>query len=173
MASKLPLKLTVLGSGQGKLEEFSAGDMLDVSGVLFGSSAVPANNFIVEPLGDGTLQIRRASGAVVLTINADGSIVGPFLGSGQSRQLVTASRAFGVNYTNTSNRPLFVNITLAMTTVGAGAGFFIAGIPAGTHVTTIVGGFSSLYGVVMPGEVYGMTIFSGAVSGFSWVEIRQ
>lgn len=146
------------------------------SGVQVGQSGTPAQNFVLRNNNDGTFRLIRGNafdeGAEVLRIESDGSIVGPFLGSGQTRQTVTGSRAYGVNYTNTTTKPIMVLVTATIPNISS-------------SITAVVGGVTANYAqgaaaaaiqyaitfIVLPGEVYSVAAIGSPTLG-SWIEIR-
>lgn len=89
--------------------------------VQVGLSGTSSNNFHWRNLLDGLLRLSRGSHDApspvdVMTVNADNSVSFPgnvasgVLGTGQTWQNLTASRAAGVIYTNTTGRPIFVSV---------------------------------------------------------------
>lgn len=98
------------------------------SGLQVGINSDATKNFTLKQDGANKLLLKRgndgAETSTILTVNADDSINGPFLGSGQTWQDVTASRASGVTYTNSTGKPIT----------------FSCSQNAGTSLTVIVGG---------------------------------
>lgn len=93
------------------------------------------------------------------------------LGLGQTQQNVTASRAIGTTYTNTTTKPIFVEVQLQLP---AATGFnFVkngSNIQAFGNGGTGTGGFSAS-SIVPPGYTYGVTATAGA-SIVGWYETR-
>lgn len=100
-------------------------------------------------------------------------------GLGQTRRDVTASRAFGATYYNTTQRPITVHVSAKqMSASGTSAIDFLLGSNGST--TTLRGGtsygqysFFSSHVVVMPGESYS-AIFAnvqGSYTDMKWVEV--
>ncbi|MCG8995058.1 phage tail protein [Laribacter hongkongensis] len=100
-------------------------------------------------------------------------------GLGQTRRDVTASRALGATYYNTTQRPITVHVSAKqMSASGTSAIDFVLGSNGST--TTLRGGtsygqysFFSSHAVVMPGESYS-AIFAnvqGSYTDMKWVEV--
>lgn len=126
-----------------------------VSSVL---NAIPATAGAVNStyLGAGSVGTTQLAAAAVVQASMDTSVIP--LGVGQTWQDVSASRAVGTTYTNTTGRPIFVNYvsTSAVT------------------VTIMIGGVSiaSMYSpttfIVPGGATYSIT--SGTLQ--KWAELR-
>lgn len=98
------------------------------------------------------------------------------VGVGQTWQDVTASRAPGVNYTNTSSRPIQLCVGVSSPTWGLGTTAHV--VIGGVNVCTLYGGGATvtLSGqiIVPPGETYGVVIpaQTSTPSISSWFELR-
>ena len=93
----------------------------------------------------------------------------PSLGIGQTWQNVSASRAIGTTYYNTTAKPIFVfcgwsangsNVTTTLTVNGV--------IASTTYMDTYARPLCC--GVIPPGASY--VINSGVTTGFTWSELR-
>jgi len=149
------------------------------TGVQVGQSGTAANNFTVRTLDDGSLRISRGNAGAetsdVLVIDSDGNFsTAPVLGLGQTWQNMTASRALGVTYTNTTGRPIEIRVradrgtpstaTLSITINGVASGTFAIGTNSG-------GGNACVGTSVIPnGTTYMLT--SGDASMIEWFELR-
>lgn len=93
------------------------------------------------------------------------------IGLGQTQQNLTASRAIGTTYTNTTTKPIFVEVQIQLP---AATGFnFVkngSNIQAFGNGGTGTGGFSAS-SIVPPGYTYGVTATAGA-SIVGWYETR-
>lgn len=92
------------------------------------------------------------------------------LGMGDSYQNVTASRAVGVTYTNTSGRPIFVSAWFVAATETIPT-LLIGGEEASVNKASNAGDFAMVCGVVGPGETYRINAAT-APSTFAWSERR-
>lgn len=98
------------------------------------------------------------------------TLQGQVMGIGQSLQTVTASRVLGVNYVNTTGRPIYIYV---QSNVGASGGyllFWINDLPMGmTYFFAQTTGLST-NGLVPPGATYRVT--TGGATLTNWLEYR-
>lgn len=98
------------------------------------------------------------------------------IGVGQTWQDVTASRASGVTYTNTTGKPILISITFKNTAVGGSCNAFFQAGTAGIEIGHIdlndstSSGAGTLSGIIPNGDSYIITIFQGVVE--AWSELR-
>lgn len=105
---------------------------------------------------------------------ASGTLSAPSLGYGQTWQNLTASRALGVTYTNTTGRPIFISVYAAGSPNSGQMKVTIDGIDIGTQGTgAIASGVScaTITAIVPAGSTYSATNVAGA-SLLSWCELR-
>lgn len=94
------------------------------------------------------------------------------VGVGQTRQDVSANRAWGTNYTNTTGKPIKVFISSYANTAGANVGLFVDGDLADAYI------LGKGNGVLMSAEVPAGSDYSsgsdpaGAVTLIAWDEMR-
>ena len=91
------------------------------------------------------------------------------LGAGQTWQNMSGSRSPGVVYTNTTGRPIMVNITFNPT--GSTASVSVAGVQVGA--TTTVSGYSNyqtISFIVPNGNSYQSSNIAGSIN--YWAELR-
>jgi hypothetical protein len=96
------------------------------------------------------------------------------LGYGQTWQDVKASRAFGVNYTNTTGRPICVSVTASSSSSGSSLTGWINGVTVtiASHETT-TGTTMGITFIVPPGNTYQVTATGSVVPSLSsWLELR-
>ena len=93
------------------------------------------------------------------------------LSFGQTYTDVTSSRALSTQYTNSTNKPIFVQV-VATTGTGGDMRLQIGGVnpPAAIYVN-VANGRSSLSGIVPAGATYIINI-AGSVTLRSWMEVR-
>lgn len=139
-----------------------------------GLSTTPANNFTLDASADnGTMKLARGNAGAttqdILTVDASGKVSFPQMA--QTWQDVTASRALGTSYTNSTGQPIKVLVSAGSTssslltpTVG---GVVLA---SGTGVAT---GFTfSVYFDVPAGATYSVANYAGTPTLVKWTELR-
>ena len=105
--------------------------------------------------GDGTTQSTLAS----------------MLGMGQSWQDVTSSRACATTYTNSTGKPIFVNIGWEANQTNAYATLYIGGIVA---CYSFMDTYARLHlrGIVPNGSTYSVTSTQTNLTNSHWCELR-
>lgn len=91
------------------------------------------------------------------------------LGLGQTWQDMTASRAWGVVYTNSTGKPIAVAIQTA-SAVGHNFEVYVDGVLCGNIGSA--SGTGGLYAVVPDGSTYNAVIAAGVPSAMTWSELR-
>ena len=92
------------------------------------------------------------------------------LGDGQTWQNLTASRAGGTTYTNTTGRSIFVRITIETTWPGT-RGIYVDGSPVDIQQNnSVVNSTMSLLAIVPAGSTYSVTAASPSFT--RWIELR-
>lgn len=143
-----------------------------ITGVQIGQSGTPTNNFTIRTLDDGSLRISRGNAGAetsdVLVIDANGNFsIAPVLGVGQTWQNVTASRALGTNYTNTTGKAIAVSVA---TSQGAGyTEIIVNGVIAARAAAATGAEPVDTFAIVPPGAVYSVTNPNPLVY---WAELR-
>ena len=92
-------------------------------------------------------------------------------GVGQTRQVVTGSRALGTTYTNSTGKPITIHVSASGTAAGSALGFFTDAIEGAVSVATAAAGAIGISAVVAPGSTYAV-IPSGGATLVAWVEYR-
>lgn len=140
-----------LGSGTPSTSTFLRGDSS-------WASLPPSND--ASALTTGTLDIARIADASITLAKLSGTASS--MGVGQTMQDVTASRAIGTTYTNSTGKPIFV---FAVSSASA-MGFVVNGttlVPGGTYSYQVTAAF-----IVPAGATYSLT---GGSLG-KWIELR-
>lgn len=142
-----------------------------------GLSGTANLNFHWRNLLDGVLRLTRGNAGApindVMLVNADNSVGFPsgvssgVLGTGQTWQNLTGSRAAGVTYTNSTGKPIEVSFRLTSNSSST-ISFTVAGntIPS----TPPVGGWSAVNFIVPDGSTYSIAYTNAAT--FIWAELR-
>lgn len=105
-----------------------------------------------------------------LTANQGRLLNDKIFGTGQTRQDVTASRAAGTLYTNTTSRPIIVSITAGAQATPATTTIEVGGIAQRRFAAVSSGSITSTQSVeVLPGETYKLV---NPLSIVSWIEVR-
>ena len=98
----------------------------------------------------------------------------PSLGYGQSYQNLTGSRVFGTTYTNTSNMPIQIFVTVRIWSYGR-VGQFISDVETATGYCD-VGNGGSIYTIfspiILPQQTYAIKQLSGGSNIISWWEVK-
>jgi hypothetical protein len=128
---------------------------------------------------DRTLTLPDAAGEV-LTTGSAGAItetnlataVVP-LGAGQTWQTVTASRAVGVTYTNTTGRPIAVSVYFASADQGRQAELYVSGVAVFGSQASSTHDRITVSGVVPAEATYGVDMTFGTTQVLVyWRELR-
>ena len=94
---------------------------------------------------------------------------GKMLGVGQSIQNVTASRALGITYTNSTSRPIYVSVTCRGQPQPSSTELYISGVLACTFYKA-TSSDAAVSGVVPEGAEYSIKVSGGNIS--NWAELR-
>lgn len=117
---------------------------------------------------DVTVDSNNLSG---LTSNVQTQL-GQMIGVGQTWQNVTASRALGTTYTNTTGKPIAVMVR----GIGSAAGNFVSldvvGVPAGQTGIQASGQYSALFSIVPNNASYAVNITAGTYTNIIWSELK-
>jgi len=93
------------------------------------------------------------------------------IGVGQSKQVLTGSRALGTTYTNSTGKPITIHVAASGAAAGSAVGFFTDGVEGAVSVATASAGAIGVSAIVYPGSTYAV-IASGGASLTSWIEYR-
>lgn len=131
-------------------------------------SATARTNVAYRVIGfvDATFTTGTGWGSLTVVQGAGGQAIAAMssLGYGQTWQNVTGSRATGVNYYNTTGKPIYVVIS---TSSGSGEFLIVNGINVARTSATV--SYSAVAAVVPPGGIYSLAV-GPAVS--QWSELR-
>lgn len=117
-------------------------------------SQLPINNTLTST---STTEVLSAAQAKVL---ADRDF-----GFGQTETDVTASREFGVTYTNTTNRPIEIMVSATINTAGAFININSGGVFVGrSSAAYATGALVAASAKILPGKTYSFTLSAGAVT---------
>lgn len=123
--------------------------------------------------GSVTLQAPAVAGSTVLTlpvVNGTVALESQLLGVGQTWQNVTASRALGTTYTNSTGKPIQITVSVASSSNSA-AYIVVSGVQV--RLSDIVNPFSSSGTCTIPhGATYSVTVAAGTPALASWTELR-
>lgn len=109
----------------------------------------------------------------VLYFKKDGTPVVGGIGYGQTWQDVTASRASGTTYTNTTTKPIQVNISAAMDGVGVRISLAINGVAVDGQAAYAVNAICAISAIIPPGNTYALSGSGGSVASLTkWYELR-
>ena len=134
------------------------------------SSATEALAGLVELATQAEAEAGADDTVVMTPLKTAQAIAALGFGSGQAWQDVTASRATGTTYTNSTGRPIQIAVALTMT-IGTSAGFVISGVILQGSWSGGGGGCSNLFAVVPAGATYSANSVSVSVI-LNWSELR-
>lgn len=117
------------------------------------------DTFIIRATAANAVEVLCFNRATQLSIGVD-----------QTWQSV--SRSFGVTYTNTTGRPIMVNITPAQGASGRGS-MLVDGLVVGSYESNATGFSSTLSAIVPSGSTYRYNVTAGSQTISSWVELRS
>lgn len=123
------------------------------------------SSWVLESCTGGALQVSLATQSGHAVAHSQ------VIGVGQTQQSVTASRAIGTTYTNSTGKPIFVEVQIQLS-AGQGMNFQKNGanVQAFGNGGTGAGGFTA-GSIVPPGYTYGVTATPGATL-IGWYELR-
>lgn len=134
--------------------------------VVFGNAGLPTFLTGSTVWTGGALSLGAPASSAAHAVRYDQAF-----GLGQSMLNVTASRALGANYTNTTGKPIIIHVVASATAAGSAVGFFTGGFEGAVSIATSAGSAIGISAVVAPGTSYAV-IASGGASLSSWLEIR-
>jgi hypothetical protein len=95
------------------------------------------------------------------------------LGLSQTWQDVTASRASGVTYTNSTGKPIQVNIAVVCTSGSAILYLTVGGVViSGGQVESLPNLTAQVGAIIPPGATYILSVNFGTVTPTYWAELR-
>lgn len=96
------------------------------------------------------------------------------IGVNQTRQNVTASRALGVTYTNTTGKPIYISAwSLTGSATGGYWNLVIDGVTKAVSNQAFTGNaIVSINHIIMDGESYSLTVGAASAPLTSWFELR-
>ena len=101
------------------------------------------------------------------TVQTDAAI-----GYGQTWQNVAGSRVAGTTYTNSTTKPIMVNISLTSTSTGNSASFAVGGVTVWSNsVSTSSGNYATSFSTIVPvGSTYILNNSNNSIT--AWTELR-
>lgn len=126
----------------------------------------PSGTFVVGDVGGTFRELTAAEGRTA---------IGGVLGHDQTPQDVTASRAGGITYQNTTGRPIFVNIyARSVSTTSAHLQVSVDGVTwtSVAYFPVNASPAANVSWVVPPNYYYRTSVASLAASPFQWTELR-
>jgi hypothetical protein len=138
------------------------GNVTLIASDTFGTAWTQATLTNLGQLVNGPNYINSA-GAPVQSVNGLTGAVATGIGYGQTWQNVTGSRSFGINYTNSTGKPIAVSVVNA----GVGATLFVDSLLMGYSSAGDSSGIHQLFAIIPPGSYYSIT---GSFT--TWYELR-
>lgn len=152
------------------------GDVIQITGTVSNNFTMTvevvtdANNIIVNAAhanGSGSLSLTNETATCTIKRIAKNSVAP--LGLGQAWVDVTASRAAGVTYTNTTGRAIAVSVTYLQNTTGTST-LLVGPVTIAIGSQANVSGKQQLFGIVPAAGAYALTNVTNSLSG--WQELR-
>jgi hypothetical protein len=140
-----------------------------------GTTSLTANNVL---LGNGTSSVQvvapSTSGNLLTSNGTTWTSSGPnTLGYSQTWQDVTASRASGVTYTNSTGKPIQVNVAGDCSSGSAILYLTVSGVLiSGGQVTNIANQIAQVGAIIPPSATYILSVSTGTVTPTNWSELR-
>lgn len=170
-------QLTISGTGV-NINEFTVAanrffvvKMTGASNTLVNSASLVTGRGTNIPVVAGDCFLMRSTAANTVEIVGGEFLIDRGIGSGQNWQNVLASRASGTTYTNTTGRPIMVNITVGLDN-GEVATITVDGVVAAYASQVNVSASNYPMSVIVPaGSTYLLTR-PVATTITTWVELR-
>ena len=119
----------------------------------------------------GDTCILRATAANTVEVLSYSPFLNKSVGYGQTWQDMTASRATGVNYTNTAGKPIFIAVRTQSSVASGTTSIIVDGLPMQVgYWPTAYAPIGTLYMVIPSGSVYSVSV-SGMYLN-NWWELR-
>ena len=140
-----------------------------------GTTSLTANNVL---LGNGTSAVQvvapSTSGNLLTSNGTTWTSSGPnTLGYNQTWQDVTASRASGTTYTNSTGKPIQVNVAGECTSGSAILYLTVGGVViSGGQVQSLANLTAQVGAIIPPGATYVLSVNFGTVTPTYWAELR-
>lgn len=140
-----------------------------------GTTSLTANNVL---LGNGTSAVQvvapSTSGNLLTSNGTTWTSSGPnTLGYNQTWQDVTASRASGVTYTNSTGKPIQVNVAGDCSSGSAILYLTVSGVLiSGGQVQNLANLTAQVGAIIPPGATYILSVNTGTVTPTYWSELR-
>lgn len=143
----------------------NTGAFTTLSATTFSASSISSLTTPLSRANGGTGLSAAGTSGFVLTSNGTNwtSALNPTIGVGQTWQDMSASRTSGVTYTNSTSKPIMVNIG---ENTNSGATLLVDGVQVAQ--SSIVGGDATMSAIVPVGSTYVAT-YGGLVF---WAELR-
>jgi hypothetical protein len=142
---------------------------LILNGATSGSTTIQATDAVTQ-----TITLPNNSGTVLTTASTDTvNSLNAGIGVNQTWQDVTASRAIGTTYTNSTGKPIIVALTYTNSAGTSVQGLTINGVvvyASGVTTATVSGAGFAL--IVPNGATYVTVSNSGTMTKVTWTELR-
>jgi hypothetical protein len=143
--------------------------------VNFATSATNATNAatVTTTVSSGAVGTTQSNGDNSTKISTTAYVQNMGLGLSQTWQDVTASRASGVTYTNSTGKPIQVNIAVVCTSGSAILYLTVGGVViSGGQVESLPNLTAQVGAIIPPGATYILSVNFGTVTPTYWAELR-
>ena len=123
--------------------------------------------------GSATLQSTDATTTTITLPSTSGTaaLTSEIIGVGQTWQNVTASRALGTTYTNSTSKPIFIAVECGLSVGGSAFSITVNGVKMCRYYAQANSGGVTQWSIVPSGQTYLATNESGATLN-NWLELR-
>lgn len=149
---------------------------LSVSALQVGQSGTASNNFHWRNLLDGLLRLSRGNAGTPITdvmrVKANNSVEFPGgVSSGRANTDVTASRAFGTTYTNSTVNDIEVRVVVVQGSNGV-IQAVVAGVVSAAMQLSATSNYATITFTVPAGSTYALNVTAGTMTMQRWTELR-
>ncbi len=150
--------LTVADGGTGA-------STITANSVILGNGASALSGNLVAPSTSGN--VLTSNGTTWTSATPTGGI-----GNGQTWQSVIGSRSLGTTYTNSTGKPIAINVQVDGLSAGNSVRINVNGVQIFGETTSNTSGFpSAVFGIIPTGATYSV-VSSGGGTVIHWIELR-
>lgn len=136
-----------------------------MSGVILkGNTSGQVELSVPAVAGTNIIDVPAASGQMALISN--------LIGWNQTWQDVTASRALGTTYTNSTGKPIMIGVNASGSTISATYKVTVGGVDLLTIFTGAIQPQGAVWVIVPDGATYSVSQVVATVTLSRWVELR-
>jgi hypothetical protein len=163
----------------------NTGAFSTLTATTLNATSITTTSITATSLTGLTTPLSRAQGGTGLSavgtagnvLTSDGtnwvSSASQSIGLQQTWQDVTASRAYGTTYTNSTGRPIFIVVGTSASSLNGSLGITIDGVMVNGGNSAPNGGGVTVSCLIPPGSTYSVSVTGGSVAALAnWQELR-